>query len=252
MNRRALFPLLVAAALPGPSAWAVMDVQRIVLASLIEQENTPSQRLLELIYTEAFRQLGVEVQFRIFPAARAQAEAVAGAVDGEMARGFEYESLQNVLMRVPEPAMNVSLSAYARDPAIRVAGLESLRGTSYRVECRAGYPVIERLLAEMVPAAQLSRIAHAEQGLRKLALGRIDLYVDAEEVVEPILAANPAGLQEIRKAGLLERRPIYAYLNRRHAGLALRLAEVLRKMRASGQLDQLRAQAFEKTPAIPR
>jgi polar amino acid transport system substrate-binding protein len=246
MKRRSLLGLAALACCM--QSHAADATRRIVLASMIEQEATPSHKLLLLIYTEAFRQLGIEVQFRIFPAARAQAEAMAGTVDGEVARSLEYESMQPVLMRVAESPMSIGMAAYARDPAIHLSGLESLRGTGYRVEFRSGYPVIARILAGLVPPDKLSQISHVEQGLRKVQLGRIDLYVDAEELIDPILAASPPELANVRKAGVLERRPIFLYLNRRHAELAPRVAEVLRKMRASGQLDQLHAQVFGIKP----
>lgn len=247
MKRRSLFLLAALAWLP---AWA-QPAQHIVLTSAIEQVSAPKYRLLLLIYTEAFRQLGIGVQFRTVPAARAMAEAQAGNLDGELARGLEYESMQSSLVRVPEPAIIAALGAYARDPAIHLSSIEELRGASYRVECHSGYPVIEKMLTAVIPSSQLSRISHTELGLRKVALGRTDIYIDAEDLVDPILAARPPELQEVYKVGVMERKAIYAYLHRRHARLAERLGEVLRHMRASGQIEQLRLQA-EQQAASPR
>lgn len=254
MKRRNLFPLAALACLPAlVRAAPAPSPERIVLTSLIEQLDTPTYRLLVLIYTEAFRQLGVEVQFRTVPAPRALAEAQAGAIDGELARGLEYETLQPSLIRVAEPTIMIALGAYGRDPGIRFNSIEELRGTRYRVECHGGYPIMEKLLAAVIPPGQLTRINHTEQGLRKVALGRTDIYIDIEDLADPILASQPSGLANVYKVGVMERRPMFAYLNRRHALLAQRLAEVLRKMRASGQLEQLRTQSLERStaPAIP-
>jgi ABC-type amino acid transport substrate-binding protein len=262
LRRRLLLLLTSAAVLPhqaalaGPSqvpAPAVpRDAQRLVLASMFDRQDTGAGLLLSMIYTEAFHQMGVELEIRSFPPARARAEAVAGNVDGELARAYAYEALQRTMMRVPEPGLIATTAAYVRDPHIRLDGWESLRGTTLRVEFRAGYAVIEQRLAALVPADHLSSVTNGEQGLKKLALGRTDVYVDNEEFVEPVLAGGMPEAASIYKAGVLDSEPVYAYLNKRHAGLARRLAEVLRKMKADGQLDRIRAMVREKDKLVPR
>lgn len=246
MRRRlrpaAALPLLLALALAAPAATAR---DKVVLASPLEQHNNYAGQLIGLIYAEAFRQLDVELEIRSFPAQRASAEAVAGNVDGEVARGYEYAGMQSTMLRVDEPVLEINTSAFTRDPALRLQGWDSLRGSDYKVEHRAGYPVIRAKLEAVVAPGRLSAVVNTELGLRKLALGRTDLYIDNDESVLPLLPTTPFRNGGIRKAGVMERTRVYCYLNRRLQPLVPRLAEVLKHMRSSGKIEQLRAAALE-------
>lgn len=230
----------------GPSR-AADEATHIVMGSMLEQQSSYAYRWLQLIYTEAFRQLNVTMTIRTFPAARASAEAIAGNVDGELARGYDYGGMQSVLIRVAEAPLVASDVAYTRDPDLRLSnGWESLRGTSYRVDFRFGYPVVQQRLAAVLPPGAFAGVLNAELGLRKLVIGRSDLYIDAAEIVEPMLASAEFRNAGIRQAGLMERVPVYAYLNRKHEKLALRLAAVIKKMRDSGEVEHLRLQALKE------
>jgi len=220
--------------------------QRIVFASFVDKESYAG-RLLDLIYRDAFQQLHIEFEERIYPAARASVETAAGNADGEIARSYGYGPIHPELVRVEAPLLDATTSAYAYRPDIRVHGLESLRGSGYRIEYRAGYPVMLQHLLSVMPEASLSTAADAELGLKKLVAGRADIYVDVEETVLPLLEREPYKGAGIYKAGVVESNPLYCYLTRRHADLAPRLAEIFKKMRTSGALDRYRALARAQT-----
>jgi len=220
--------------------------QRIVLASFVDKESYAG-RMLEMIYRDAFQQLHIALELRIYPAARASVETAAGNADGELVRSYDYAALHPELVRVDAPILETTTSAFAYRADIHVHGLESLRGSGYRIEYRAGYPVIRQHLLAVVPENTLSTAADAELGLKKLAAGRADLYVDADETVLPLMQREPYKGTGIYKAGIMETNPLYCYLTRRHADLAPRLAEVFRKMRASGAFDRYRALARAQT-----
>ncbi|MBA5638275.1 hypothetical protein H3H37_14545 [Duganella sp. LX20W] len=217
----------------------------IVLAGTWEQHGPGAGLLLTMIYTEAFRQLNVPLQIRVLPAMRASAEAVAGNVDGELVRAYDYGRMQPSLIRVEEPVLYLTVAAYAHKPGIKVQGWDSLHGSPYRVEYRNGYVVVRQRLESVLPAGSLSAVGGAEQGLRKVMLGRTDLYVDSEEMLQPILQSDAFRGSGIYNAGVLERAPTYGYLTRGHEQLAIRLADVLRKMRASGQMERFRNIAYD-------
>lgn len=243
-RRRFITGMSLAAAACGP-VFAQSMPARLVMASF-GQEESFSSRWLELVYLDAFQQLGVALEIRFFPAARAGAEALAGNVDGELARSLEYEATQNTMVRVPEPTLYVATAAYAKRSDIQLpSGWEGLRGTSYRTEYRFGFSVTERKLMAVLPPARLSAVQNSETGLRKLALGRTDLYVDAAESIEPLLASPEFVNSGIHLAAVLQRGPLYAYLNKKHAHLAPRLAVILKKMRESGQTERYRLQALK-------
>lgn len=243
-RRRFITGMSLAAATWGPVFAQPMPI-RMVMATFGQEDSFPS-RWLELIYLDAFQQLGVALEIRFFPAARAGAEALAGNVDGELARSLEYEATQTAMLRVPEPTLYVATAAYARRADIHLpAGWEGLRGSGYRTEYRFGYSVTERKLMAVLPAASLSAVQNSETGLRKLVLGRTDLYVDTVESIEPLLASAEFSRSGIRVAAVLQRGPLYAYLNKKHAHLAPKLAAILKKMRESGQTERYRQQALK-------
>ncbi|MRW89573.1 hypothetical protein GJ699_06215 [Duganella sp. FT80W] len=243
MRRREFVTGIALSALAGRLQAA--EPNRIVMASLVSTEEGFTARWLELIYNDAFSQLGLTLEIQVMPAARASAEAAAGHVDGELGRSQEYGAVQPKLIRVPEPTFIANTVAYTKDEQIRLKpGWDSLRDTRYRVEFRQGYPVIGRKLAAVVPADRLGGVRNAETGLRKLLLGRSDIYVDMADTVDVFLSRPE--FRGIHQAAVLERGPIHAYLNEKHAELAPRLAAVLKKMRESGVIERYRQQALKE------
>lgn len=246
MRRRDFLTGVALSAIAVPPFAAELP-KRVVMATLVSNLGSFAARWLMLIYSDAFRQLGVELEVRAFPAARAAAEAEAGNVDGELARSFDYEATQTTMMRVPEPTFFAITSAYVCRKDIRLApGWEGLRNSPYRVEYRAGYTVMAQKLAAVLRPEQLSGVRTAETGLRKLIRGRSDVYVDISDIVDSALQQDEFRLAGVRRAAVLERGPIHAYLNKRHAELARRLSGVLRQMRDSGQIERYRQQALHQ------
>ncbi|MRW82865.1 hypothetical protein GJ698_02010 [Pseudoduganella sp. FT26W] len=246
MRRRSFVTGITLSALAGPRAWGG-EARHLVMASVVTDNDGFAARWLALIYTDAFRQLGVALEIRSFPAARASAEAAAGNVDGELARSYDYAAVQPDLVRVAEPTLLAETVAYARRADVRLApGWSSLRDTSFRIEYRLGYPVIARKLTTVVPADRLTDVRNAETGLRKLVLGRSDVYVDNAYTVESLLQRPEFRDAGIRRAAVMERGGIHAFLNKRYADLASRLSVVLKKMRDSGQIERYRLQALHQ------
>lgn len=221
---------------------------RLVLGSVVDQSANYSGRLLQMIYTEAFRQLHIEFEIKTYPALRSTIESTAGNIDGEIIRSAEYGAAHPELVRVDEPVVRATMAVFSHDPAIRVGGWSALRGKAYRVEFRSGYEVLRQRLAALVPPQYLSSVADGRLGLKKLAAGRTDLYIDAEEYVTPMLATAEFQGIGIHHAGTLETVPLYCYLHRRHAALAPRLAGVLRGMRASGVIERYKEAARKAPP----
>ncbi len=232
-----LAPLCCCASAPAPT---------IIIGSTIVQEDNQVGRLHQLVYEEAFRQLGYTTVYRVMPSARSVAEVEAGTVDMDMARTHEFGSAHPTLVRVEESSFQMSAAVYSRNPAIELRNWESLRGKDYRVEYRLGQIAFKQRLEAVVPSSRISTIVDSRQGLQKLLAGRTDLYFDIDEVVTPMLSSpafRDAGLHRI---AILESAPTYAYMNQRFASLAPQLAAVLRTMKANGTVERLRASLADK------
>ncbi len=242
MSKIVTFALALLLACQPGQAWP-QTREKIVFAINPDRADSFVGRLLSLMYTEAFRQLNVDFELRNLPPLRATAEVEAGIIDGEAARTYEYANLHPNLVRVEEASLALTASAFSTNPSLKLNGWDSLKGKNLRVEYRAGYPVIGQRLETVVPKERLSVIGDGQQGLKKLAIGRTDLYIDLDEFVVPLLQTEKFKRDGIFLAGPMESGTAHAYLLKRHADLALRLGAVLRKMKANGTIDRFRERA---------
>ncbi len=87
-------------------------------------------------------------------------------------------------------------------------------------------------LTALIPPDRLTTSSHPSQSLKKLLHGRIDLYIDIDLRIRPLLQTPEFKNKKLKIAGELEAFDHYAFLHQRHAKLALKLAEVIRQMKS--------------------
>ena len=227
----------------------------IVMVSSDDMARATGRRL-SLIYTEAFRRLGYTLVYRGYPAKRSSAMSDAGEVDGEMHRYAGYGENHPNMVRVETPHFSSTFSAYANRPLALGDGWTSLAPTRYRVEYRAGAAFSAAMLPAVVEQSRLAAAYSAPLGLRKLLHGRSDIYVDAESVVEQLLAQPEFAHAGIRRVAVMETIGMHAFLYKTHRALAVRLAATLADMKREGLLEKYRIMAEgeaaqNKAPAAP-
>jgi|SRR5471030_309895 len=219
--------------------------KKIVMSALFVRETEPLGQYLYLIYQEAFRRLGYELVYLALPARRSGAEADSGKVAGELSRGRDYGETHPNLVRVEEPAISSVYSAYSLNPDLQLSGWQSLGDRTLRIEYRMGMQVPQSRLEAMAPNPAATCVASSLQGMRKLVAGRMDVYIDLEDVIEPTLQTDEfSGQHRIKKAGVMERFQAHAYLHRSYAALQGPLSETLRQMKKEGLMETYRIQAF--------
>lgn len=217
----------------------------IVLTTIVPKDDHPLGKLVDRIYRDAFGRLGLVFVYRYRPPLRGTLEAENGRVDGEMGRGADYGAAHPNLVRVREPVLHLTLAAYTANPNITLGKWDDFRLKKYRTEYRMGMLMPKSRLTPRVQSDLLSSVPATLHGLKKLAAGRTDVYVDFEEYVEPLLRAEQfMNIERIVKAGTMERVAIHAYLANKHAKLEPRLSEVLRKMKKEGVVDRYREELF--------
>lgn len=246
--RQTLHHLLAIACLcfPLPQAWGqpVSTPPAPFVISADAEPNSYVHRWLTLIYGEAFKRLGMPVQIASFPLARGTAMANQGSVDGQAGRIRAYGDTHPDMLRVEEPVMDFTFSLYTANPALRLQRVEDLVGTSLQLEYRRGILFCQNTMAKLVAPDRLSDITHTEQGLKKLVAGRTDIYCDIEVYVrESLNAPEFKDVTGLRKVLDLASVQTYPYVNKKHAGLAPRLAAILKQMRAEGLLSAYPKQA---------
>lgn len=223
----------------------------IVLA-MIRPETQLLGRWQRLIYRDAFGRLGREVVFTDYPAARASLELANGAVDGEGGRPLSYEASSPDIVRVRVPLFQVNYVAIARRNAhVTLAGWDSLADFKGIVAYKAGVYTTSTQLARVLKPAQLLALPDTERGLKMVAMGRCDLYVDEELSILSTLAQPELSQLPLAEAGVLGTPDVFCYLHRRHADLALRLGDVIAQMHKQGDVERYR-KAVEKEFAVDR
>jgi len=240
--------LLVLALLAAPWSHAGEDPFVMGIDETGSPENAYTTIWLNRTFAEAFRRLGVPLKIARMPAARLTLMLEQGSVDGEMARAINYAAAHPSLVRVTEPSCTSVFALYTGNPAVRMKKIEDLASGEMTVEYRIGVAYCERALKAVVPAEKLSSISSARQGLQKLQAGRSDVYCDIDLAV-----ANSLYSPEFRNATSLrklidisEEAPLYPYVLAKHAALAVKLAAVLKKMRAEGLVEQYRLEALRE------
>jgi polar amino acid transport system substrate-binding protein len=192
--------------------------------------NATHAEMLEMIRL-ALKRLGITAEARPVPAARALALADAGTTDGDLGRIAGTEKVYTNLVPVPEPIYFYQVTAYAYQPIDTAAGWESLRPHS--ICLRRGIRVFELRTEGM----RRQVLDDEDSILRMLRSGGCQVAL-LERLNPTVLAAQAAQPPLLKLNPPLEVVPLYIYLNKRHAALVPRLAEVLRQMRADGTLPR--------------
>jgi hypothetical protein len=221
---------LFVVAFPSPGVAA----EKIVLVGSEGTKASFTGKWLNLIYTEVFRRLGYELEYKGYPNERANVMAETGVVDGEIQRAASYQKISKNLLRVEEPSFSGHVAAYAATPGVVLDGWESLKNTNYRVEYRRGSKLPQTVLPKVVRPEKLSTISTVEQGLKKLIAGRTDIFIEQELVVDKA----EIDYSSLYQAGIVYTGNSYLYMHKRHAALLPKIAEVLKNMKQEGVVER--------------
>jgi hypothetical protein len=244
-RRQALAGLGFCTLVPGAAAQG----RRTLVFVFSRRRNDPYTQMSIRIYTEALGRLGLGFEFLEVPPNRATAMAAAGEVDGELGRTREFAALYPTLVRVEEWNTAVLFSAYAVQAGLSVDGWDTLRRSRYTVGYRLGIKEIEHELEKEAYRGRTEAVNDFVSGLQMLQRGRIDLYADVQNAIEPYLVApddrlDPDPALRPRVVGVLFRTTGHAYLHERHRELAPQLSAVLHGMKREGLHERYAREAL--------
>jgi len=231
-HRQLLRPLLLCLLLLLPASAAA---ETLALATDAEapRSRPDGSGYADRIVAEACRRAGLGMRIEVMPAERCLAAADQGLVDGLYTRVAGLAAQYPGLIMVSEPADRFEFTAYTLRADLRIAGWDDLRPLSVGVV--TGWKLAEENTRGV---RELTRAHDADALFRLLAQGRVDVAVAGGHDVRTL--SRRKGLAELRALSPpLAVRPMYIYLNKRHARLAPRLAEALRGMRADGSLERI-------------
>ncbi len=220
--------------------------ERPFILAINRPEGSSAYTYLNMIYREVFRRFGGKFKLQYIPLKRGALESDSGVFDGETSRVYAYGDAHPNLVRVQEYLYSTDVSAYSANISVEsLEGWESLKGTEYRIEYPRGVILSEINLQKVVAPEKLSNIASAEQGLQRLLLNRIDIYIDDDLVVVPLLK-NSATFDDgnIQKIGAMTSVPLYMYIHKKNSRLEPILSEIIKGMRDDGLMEKYRKLVF--------
>lgn len=199
---------------------------------------------LDLIYSDAFKRLGVPYRLESYALKRQGLQSEAGGIDGEANRAYGYGATRPTLIRIEETILELQLALFSADPALRLQRLEDLSSKGLLAEYRRGLLLCEHALKPVVSPDRLSDVATEDQGLKKLQARRTDVYCDFTLTVALAMRTPELkGGAEVRKAmDVGNPIPTYPYVHQKHKELAPRLTAVLKKIKAEGLFESYRLQ----------
>lgn len=220
---------------------AVAAQQRLILAG---PDDHPTGDFIKSVLTEAYGQLGIDIEFMPLPPMRSLAMSNDGLVDGEIFRSPRMESRFPDLVRVPVLLAYGETAAFVIDPNIKIAEFSDLQ--SYRVGARIGLVAIE----EALKGIDITYVENISQLFLMLSSGRLDVVVVPRDVGASI-AYSMANMPVYQDIGLdlqsikplspaLDRGEIYHYLHSKNIDLVAPLTEILERMGADGSIEILR------------
>ena len=204
-------------------------------------------RWMELVYTELFSRMNIDVRFEHMPSARATSQIELGVFDGQIRRVMLYENQVKNQIRVPESLYSLKMIAFARAsaPYDGLNGWRSLAGKKLLVEYQIGAAISQKNLERVIEPDMLSSVAQVEQGLRKVKAGRTDVFVssllNAWQAMD-----SPEFKGIVVPIGVMEETEVFPFMHKRHKALIPLMSKKLKEMKEEGLIEKLRRQAFKK------
>ncbi|MES9938784.1 MAG: transporter substrate-binding domain-containing protein [Sedimenticola sp.] len=226
MTRSIVVFLILLLGVPGVS---VADNNVTVAARAVSPLNAITKPVVE----EAYRRIGLNVEFVHFAGNRSIIEANAGKTDGEVSRlRFVLKKFTNLRI-VPAPLFSSDLVAITNDPRIEISDWKSL--SPYKTVAPESFRLVWNRLKSHNDAHKVSNTLEALGRLlndqAKVAV--VNRY-EADRMMVVFQFSNP-----MIKTSLLESHPIYHFVHKKNEHLVPGLTRALEEMTRDGTLERI-------------
>ncbi len=189
--------------------------------------------MLDRIAKDAFLRIGITIDVSFLPSERSVMLANTGIHDGELNRIEGMERLYPNLVRVPESNMDFNFVAFSKKQDFATTDWSTLK--SMRVGFIKGWKILEENLKDHPDVVYANS---AEQLFTQLDKEHIDVALYGELVgYAQLKKMNLTGVKVLQPP--LATKKMYMYLNKKHKGLAIKVAESLRDMKRDGSYDRI-------------
>lgn len=192
----------------------------------------------------ALGKYGHTVDYQIMPWNRAIKEVRAGKIDGVIAELKSHSP--DLIYPAREAALAVNAFWVKKGTPWRYQGIDSLNGVTLGIirDYAFGNPLDAYVLKNKLNISRVAMVNGEQavaQNIKRLVLGRIDVYVEAQAVVR-FQAGKDGQADLLESAGILNATPLYVAFSPQRAtsaAYARMLAEGVDELRATGKLDNI-------------
>jgi hypothetical protein len=200
---------------------------------LARNENAIGQAVAAKLLTDIYKKAGLGINITPLPGARANAVALAGEKDGEVARIAPYFAKNPTLIKVEPGYYYLTTGAFAKsDKGITIASKDDLK--KYKVGIVRGIAHAE---AATEGLAGLQVTGSYDQLYQMLEAGRIDVAID--EGINGPATLKGLGLKGITQVGEIARLELFNVLTPAKKDLAPKISAAIKALKDSGELAKL-------------
>ncbi len=200
-------------------------------------------RILMNIYEEAFKRICIELTYVSCVPDKCGRYVTDSSLDGELGRTIFYETIYPELIRVTEPAFTINVAAFSNKKIKHLSSWKSLKGKDYKIAHIGGYYLISKKLENLIDKSNIILVNDWIEGLGIISNNEADIYIGIEQTVTEELKGKKAKIHNI---GRLEQLPIYAYFNKKHKLISIKLSEIIKKMKDDGTIKKIISSAGTK------
>lgn len=195
------------------------------------------------VLREAYDKLGYKLVVQKLPNLRSLMSANDGKYDGEVSRVANLNSSYPNLLPVPTEINVVNVVALGQQDSVNVRKIESIRDDPL---CVRGNVIVETLISEY--RIECVFVININQALAMVKMGRARYALLPETNARISVLHLPAS--NIRVVSpVLHSEALYHYLHKKNRSLVEPLDKILREMRSSGEIEQIRSDYFDSIPS---
>ncbi|AWB65176.1 hypothetical protein C2869_01375 [Saccharobesus litoralis] len=180
--------------------------------------------------TKAYQALGIELEFIVLPSKRSIIASNNGLLDGETARIAGIEKKYPNLIPIPVAICRMETVAVSKQ-TIKFKQIEDL--TQYKMGIKNGALLHQKLFK----GVEYKPFVYNKQLINAVRKKQIDLAIMTKSKAESLI--NQYGYSQLTiQQPVLATTYLYHYLNKKHQHLVQKLTSELKKLEASGFIEQ--------------
>ncbi|MCD1598405.1 transporter substrate-binding domain-containing protein [Rheinheimera aquimaris] len=217
------------------SAALASSEQKLIFRSALD---TPAAQYSQALLSEAYKAMGIPVEFITVPLGRSLIESNRGNLSGELARVLEATQSYPNLRAVPYVLFDTDVNLYVNQTKCAGCSLSTVNSVVYI----RGAVILENMLQALPSDIKLIQAADTAAARQLYEQQK----VDAALFVAYSLPEQPQGFDSMMQT--LKTVPDYHMLHKRYQPLLQALAKTLFKLEADGTAARLRQQFGVASP----